>query len=104
MVTLKDLKALLEETGLPVAYGFFRTEEAPDLPFLVYQEAYSNNFAADNVVYQKIAHIQIDLFTKWKEPQTEGKVENALSSFVWEKAEEYDDAEKVYRITYEIEV
>ena len=48
--------------------------------------------------------IQIDLYTRFKEPQTEDKVQKALSSFFWEKTEEYDDAERLYRIIYEIEV
>ena len=104
MAALEEIAKLLESTGLPVAYGFFPEEEASDLPILVYQSVYSNNFSADNIVYQKFNHIQIDLYTRFKEPQTEDKVENALSSFFWEKAEEYDDTEKVYRITYEIEV
>ena len=101
---LEKIKKLLESTGLPVAYGFFPEAEAPHLPILVYQSVYSNNFSADGIVYQDFTHIQIDLFTELKEPETEDKVENTLSSFFWEKTEEYDDAEKIYRITYEIEV
>nr|DAV20403.1 MAG TPA: tail component [Caudoviricetes sp.] len=74
------------------------------MPFLVYQSVYSNNFSADSIVYKKFEHIQIDLYTRFKEPQTEDKVQKALSSFFWEKTEEYDDAERLYRIIYEIEV
>lgn len=104
MTALEKVKELLETTGLPVAYGFFPESQAPDLPFLVYQSVYSNNFSADGIVYQSFNHIQIDLFANLKEPETEDKVESALSSFFWEKTEEYDDAEKIYRTTYEIEV
>ena len=71
---------------------------------MVYQSVYSNNFSADNVVYKKFDHIQIDLYTKLKDPLTEGKVEKALSSFYWEKTEEYIDTEQCYQIIYEIEV
>lgn len=71
---------------------------------MVYQSVYSNNFAADNTVYKKFDHIQIDLYTERKDPATEDKVEKALSSFYWEKTEEYNDTEETYRIIYEIEV
>ena len=104
MTTLENIKEILETSGLPVAYGFFPEEEAPDMPFLVYQSVYSNNFSADSIVYKKFEHIQIDLYTRFKEPQTEDKVQKALSSFFWENTEEYDDAERLYRIIYEIEV
>ena len=104
VITLENIKEILETSGLPVAYGFFPEDAAPDLPILVYQSVYSNNFAADNVVYKKFDHIQIDLYTKLKDPATEDKVEKALSSFYWEKSEEYNDTEKTYLIIYEIEV
>lgn len=32
------------------------------------------------------------------------KVEAALDGLCWEKSEEYIDAEKIYQLTYEIEV
>lgn len=86
VITLENIKEILKTSGLPVAYGFFPEDAAPDLPILVYQSVYSNNFSADNVVYKKFDHIQIDLYTKLKDPLTEGKVEKALSSFYWEKA------------------
>lgn len=104
MITLENIKEILETSGLPVAYGFFPEDAAPDLPILVYQSVYSNNFAADNTVYKKFDHIQIDLYTERKNPATEDKVEKALSSFYWEKTEEYIDTEQCYQIIYEIEV
>ena len=46
----------------------------------------------------------MELYTSTKDPETEAKVEAALSGVCWEKAEEYIDAEKIYQLTYEIEV
>ncbi len=101
---LKELYEILKSTGIPVAYRAFSEDAAPDMPILVYFVLYSNNFSADSVVYKKINHIQIDLYTKNKDTESEDKVENALSSFFWEKDEEYLDDERCYRVTYELEV
>lgn len=103
-MTLAELKTALETSGIPFAYRAWPEGSAPPLPFGCYLVAYSNNFAADGVVYAKIDHIQIELYTALKDPAAEEKVETALSSFVWEKIETYIDSEKCYQILYEIEV
>lgn len=103
-MTLKELKERLETTGLPVAYRAWPEGAAPPLPFICYLVAYSNNFGADGRVYRRIDHIQVELYTKQKDPDSEDKVEDALSSFYWEKTEEYLDTERCYQILYEIEL
>ena len=103
-MTLSDLNTLLETTGLPVTYRAWSINMAPELPYICYLVSYSNNFGADNIVYHKINHIQIELYTKRKNLEAEGKVEQALSSFYWEKTETYIDTEQCYQILYEIEV
>ena len=103
-MTLEELKTLLESTGLPVAYRAFPVGQAPDLPFICYLVEYSNNFDADNRVYYPINHITIELYTEFKNPDTEALVETALKDICWEKTEEYLDDERCYEITYEIEV
>ena len=101
---LKESHEVLTETGIPVAYRHCEGKDSPGLPILVYMEAYSNNFAADGIVYEKIRHMQVDLYTASKEPETEDRVENALSGFFWEKDEEYLQNERCCRVTYEVEV
>lgn len=103
-MTLEELNKLLETTGLPVVYRAWPDKKAPPLPYICYLAAYSNNFGADNVVYYPINHMQVELYTELKNPALEDKLEKALSSFYWEKNEEYIDAEQCYQITYEIEV
>ena len=103
-VTNADIKANLETSGLPVAYKDFPEEEAPQLPYICYRFPYNNNFAADGQVYFAANHVQIELYTKHKDPETEEKVETALSSFFWEKTENYIDSERCYQIIYELEV
>lgn len=101
---LEDLKALLAATGLPVAYRAWPEKEAPPLPYLCYLVAYSNNFGADDRVYHQSSHIQVELYTRQKDPDAEDKVETALSSFYWDKTETYLDTERCYQILYEMEM
>lgn len=103
-MTLEQILTALKETGLPVAYRAFPVGQAPEPPFICYLYSYSNNFEADNHVYQQIGHIQIELYTKNKDPQSETLVESALAGLCWEKTEEYLDDEQCYEILYEIEV
>ena len=103
-MTLKELGQRLKATGLPVTYRSWPENGAPPMPYICYLATYSNNFGADDGVYHKIDHIQIELYTKLKDQEAEDKVENALSSLYWQKTEEYIDSESCFQILYEIEV
>lgn len=103
-MTLEELKDRLETAGFPVTYREWPENTAPPLPFICYIVAYSNNFAADGGVYYPIDRVQVELYTKLKDPDAESKVEQALSSLFWEKTETYISTEKCYQILYEIEV
>lgn len=105
-MTLERIKAILEATGLPVAYRAFPEDAAPALPFVCYHTPYSANFAADGVAYATINHVNVELYTKVKDPAAEGKVEAALTGagIYWEKSETYLEDEKCFQILYEIEV
>lgn len=103
-MNLHQIQELLESTGLPVVYRAWPEDGAPPPPFICYLASRSNNFSADGTVYMPVQHIQIELYTKQKEPETEDKVERALSSVFWSKTETYINTEQVYEILYEIEV
>ena len=104
MMALEDMKTLLDTTGYPVVYYAWPEKKAPALPYLCFLTAYSNNFGADDRVYYPVAHYQIELYTRCKDPEAEGKVEQALSSYFWEKTETYLDTERCFQILYEVEV
>lgn len=101
-MSLEELGKKLEETGYPVAYNVFNTPQ--EMPFICYIVTGSNNTSADDRVYHKSDQVQVELYTKLKDKEAEGKVEKALSSFFWQKAEQYIDSERCYEIIYEIEV
>lgn len=101
-MTQKELAQRLAETGIPVAYRAFRTRQSP--PFVCYLYVYDSQFYADDEMYFSTGHYQVELYTSTKDPAAEAKVEAALDGLCWEKSEEYIEAEKIYQLTYEIEV
>ena len=104
MMALEDMKTLLDTTGYPVVSYARPEKKAPALPYICFLTAYSNTFGADDRVYYPVAHYQIELYTRCKDPEAEGKVEQALSSYFWEKTETYLDTERCFQILYEVEV
>ena len=46
----------------------------------------------------------VELYTQFKSPDVEKKLESVLSSYHWKKSETYIDTERCYMITYDIEV
>lgn len=103
-MTLEQVADMLETTGFPVAFEQWPEGAVPAMPYIVYFTPYTNNFAADGTAYFVANHVQIELYTKLKDPVSEDKVEEALSSVFWEKDQTYLDTEKCYQTIYEIEV
>lgn len=103
---LKELKDILVATGLPVAYYAFPENKAPRLPFVCYFEKGSNNFVADNKVYQPIKRVAIELYSDKKDEVVEGKIEKALNDaeIPWESSETFIESEHCYEKIYEVEV
>ena len=103
---LKEFKKVLDASGMPVAYLAFPASKCPKMPFVTFQETGSNNFGADGRVYQKVKTMQVDLFTKKKQPAAEDALESALddAGIFWNKYQTIDDEESCQRYTYEIEI
>ena len=97
---------MIEEMGLPFAYDHFAEGESPSPPFIVFLMSRSDNFGADDKVYQKINELHIELYTDKKDPTSEALVETVLDRYeiYWEKYEEYIAEEKLYEVDYTMEV
>ena len=94
-------------TYIPAAYLQFPEDgSAPPPPFICYYYTGDNDLKADNVNYQKIRQLTVELYCDNKNFTLESAVESALTSngFVYSKYEEYIDSEKMYMTTYEMEV
>ena len=101
-MTLAELKTILEETGIPVAYRFFTERQTP--PFICYYVYDTDNVGADGGVYHEVSNVRVELYTELKNQELEKAVETALTGFFYNKYETYISTEKVYQIIYEIEV
>lgn len=103
---LKEIKNILAEAGLPLTYYQWPEKDAPQLPYIVWYIPGSDNFDADNSVYQKIVALNVELYTEAKNFDAEATLEAVLDSagLVWEKTEDYIDSERMYEVLYETSI
>ena len=104
-MTKERVITLLENIGLPYAYHHFAEGEAPSLPYIIYFYPDSDNFGADNTVYQRALDLTIELYSKKRDFDTEWNIEDALylCDLFWQKHEVYIESEKMYQVRYEME-
>ena len=102
-MTHEDVKALVEEMGLPSAYDHFAEGESSDPPFLCYLLPGSDNFAADGRVYYKMSEVRIELYTDFKDVSLEEKVTAVLDNhgIFYEQSEVWIEEEKLYEVAFE---
>ena len=105
-MTMEELVAMLQKTGIPFAYDHFAEGESPEPPFICYLLPGSNNFAADGKVYFRINQVRIELYTDSKDLSVERKVEMVLdeSGIFYNKSEVWIQSEKLYEVLYSFEV
>lgn len=105
-MTFKEISTMIKNIGLPYAYYQFPegTAEAP--PFICFYYSNDDDLKADNSNYQKIEHLNIELYSDEKDFVNESAVEAALAEagFVWKRTETYIDTEHFYMVLYETDV
>lgn len=100
---MQELKTILEQLGIPVAYDHFNTETNP--PFLAFRRYSQSNFGADDIVYEKINNYYVYLVTEYKDIALEEQLETVLTNaqiFYNVESEDYIDSEKCYQVVYSI--
>lgn len=100
---MQNLKLILEQLNIPVAYDHFNTATNP--PFIVFRRYSQSNFGADNVVYKKINNYYVELYTEFKDADIEEQLEQVLTDagiFYNVESEDYIDTEKMYEVIYTI--
>lgn len=105
-MTYQEVDALVASLGLPYAYYQFTAKTAQPCPFLCFYFPDSDDFKADNTIYQKIRPLIIELYTDDKDFALEAQIETALAAagLVYSRSEVYVGSERMYQITYEMEV
>lgn len=103
-MTYQELKDLLD--GLRIPFTFHHWAKPPQMPYGVYFDPYTDNFAADDIVYLKICHFNIEIYVRQRDPSLEERLEKILTDaeLFWDKTATYIDSEQFYQVSYEIEV
>lgn len=103
---MTKLLSIMREIGFPFAYHHFAEGESPSPPFLVFLTPTSSNFAADGKAYFKANEVHIELYTDYKNPSVEEKVEAVLDrhGIFYNKTETFIESEKLYETLYIFEM
>lgn len=98
----KEFFKQLQTIKLPLAYHHFEEGHSPNPPFMVYYTPQSANFGADNQVYHKGSQVILELYTKKKDLEIEGKIENYLTKqgLFFDKIETYINTEQLYQVAF----
>ena len=97
-MTVEKLKNILGETGYPVAYDHFSTENPPVPPYLAFRTAYTNNFFTDNIVSKELCA------GKKKDPEAEKRLTDILTAnkIAWQKTDEgFVESDGLFSVFYE---
>ena len=103
-MTLEELKTRCENAGFKYAYGLFKESTEP--PHLIAFQTATNNFFADNKVYEKDKPIQLDYTYTDKNEEEQNKIEKEiLGDIAWNKTDEtYLQDEDVWQVSYFFEI
>jgi hypothetical protein len=105
-MTEVELFTELQTLGLPVAYGEFSSPVEP--PYISYHFVYSSDLFANDVNSIHVDNYQIEVYTRKKDPVTEAKVENLLTSLLlpYRKLELYtkEESPRLRQTIYDIQL
>lgn len=105
-MTRIDVADMIKSIGLPYAYYQFPEGTAQELPFVVFFFSGSDDLYADQENYQKIATLNIELYTKQKDFAQDQSIEDILNNngLTYYKEENYIDSEKMWQTAYKCDV
>ena len=101
-MTYAEINSIIESIGVPSAYYQFTADTAVPPPFICFYFDVDNDLYADNVNYQKVAHLIIEQYTDEKDFDLEATAESVLNTagISYARNETYIDSEKLYLVTY----
>lgn len=103
-MTLAELKTAFVNkfpSGSP-SYHYGTAPNGTKLPYVVVNDGGSDNFEADNIVYQPIQGVVLNLYTLKKNESLEANIESLLGELeiVWSKSEATDEDQNFVLNTY----
>ena len=105
-MTREAIYTMIQSIGLPCAYYQFadNTPQAP--PFVCWFFSVNTDAFAENENYVDKEVLNIELYTSYRDFDTEKAIESILANngFTYAKEPAFVDAEKIWQISYESEV
>lgn len=101
-----EVNNMIAGIGLPYAYYQFPEGTAEKPPFICFLYPESGDLTADNINYQKIEQLVIELYQDSFDPEVEALVEGALTAagLSYDRARAVIDSEKLFETIYTLEV
>lgn len=105
-MTYKEISQMIAGANLPYAYYQFPEDTPQAPPFICFFFSDTDDVFADDTNYQRVATLNIELYTNEKSFELEESLEEILANnnLTYYKEENYIDSEKLYQIAYEMEV
>lgn len=102
LATLYEKLNSITELKDKVRYRAFEPGTLPAPPYCCYLVTDSQNFIADNKIYNAGDAVDIELYTSSRDFVLEGKIETALADLElpWVRSDSYETSEEVYLIIY----
>lgn len=103
-MTIKEIATMVASFSLPYAYHHFDEEQQRTLkpPYVRWYFNGIDDLYADNINFQRVQELRIELYTDFKDFEREAVIEGVLAENGWayDKIDSYLDSEKVYVTTY----
>ena len=105
-MTYAEIKTMLDDLDIPVAYYQFPDNTGQEPPFLCFFYPNRNDALADDCNYVKVEHVVIELYTEDKDFALEQDLEGILrdNDIVFSKDEEYIESERMHLSVYETDI
>ena len=105
-MTYAEIATMLSAVGCPFAYHHFEEGSGQQPPFITFYYEGENDLKADNINYQLVRPLTIELYTNNKDFVLEAAVEAVLTAngLAYSRSETYIDSERMYMVTYNTEV
>lgn len=105
-MTYAEISQMISAVGIPYAYHHFEEGSGQQPPFITFYYQGDDDFIADNINYQAIRPLTIELYTDNKNFALEAAVESVLTAndLAFSRTEVFIDSEQMYMVTYYTEV
>lgn len=107
-MTISEIANIIASIGLQYAYHHFPREQAQTLepPYIVYSFYGADDLYADNINFQRIPELRIDLYSDQKEFEIEDRIEQCFADnqMTYDKTDTYLESELLYCTSYSMDI